>query len=92
MLQFFDLQESYSRFPEIKREDVLKIQQWVQAQQHMPNLSEHEILLFFFACQYSTEYTKQVIDTNLTCRTHVEEFFRNLDVEHPDFKRVMKTM
>ncbi|XP_065354584.1 clavesin-1 [Calliphora vicina] len=92
MLKYFDLDESYSRFPEIKREEVQKIQQWMQAQPHMTNLCEQEILLFFFACRYSTEYSKQVIDTNLTCRTHVEEFFGNLDVDRPDFKRCMNTI
>ena len=92
MFQYFDLEESYTRFPEIKREDVQKLQKWIQAQPHMPNLCEHEILLFYFACRCSMEYSKQVIDTNLTCRTHVDEFFSNLDVERPEFKRVMNTL
>ncbi|XP_037812411.1 clavesin-2 [Lucilia sericata] len=92
MLKYFDLEESYSRFPEIKREEVQKVQQWIHAQPHMPNLNEHTVLLVFFACRYSTEYTKQVIDTNLTCRTHVEEFFANLDCERPEVKLCMKTI
>lgn len=92
MLKLFDLEESYSRFPEIKREEVLKLQQWIKAQPHLPNLTEQEALLFFFACKYSMESAKQVLDTNLTCRTHIDEFFSNLDVERPEFKRVMNTV
>ncbi|KAM7363670.1 alpha-tocopherol transfer protein-like [Cochliomyia hominivorax] len=92
MLKYYDLEESYSRFPEIKREEVLKLQQWIQAQPHMPNMSEHWALYFYFACQCSMEYSKQVIDINLTCRTHVEEFFQNLDIERVELKRAMKTI
>lgn len=28
----------------------------------------------------------------LTCRTHVEDFFGNLDMDRPELKRAMRTM
>uniref|UniRef100_T1PH86 CRAL/TRIO domain protein n=1 Tax=Musca domestica TaxID=7370 RepID=T1PH86_MUSDO len=58
----------------------------------MAKLTAQEVMLFFYACKCSTEYTKQVIDTYLTCRTHVEDFFGNLDVDRPELKRAMRTV
>lgn len=92
MLKLFDLSESYARFPEIERAEVLKLQQWIQAQPHITNMSEQWVLLFYYACECSMEYAKQVIDINLTCRTHVDEFFGNLDVERVELKRAMNTL
>uniref|UniRef100_A0A1A9ZXR8 CRAL-TRIO domain-containing protein n=1 Tax=Glossina pallidipes TaxID=7398 RepID=A0A1A9ZXR8_GLOPL len=85
----FDLAEQYARFPKVKAEDVQKIVAWVHDQPHMPNLSEPEVLLFYFACKCSTEVTKQVIDKNLTCHTHIEELFSNLNVQSPEIQRAI---
>ncbi|XP_037892763.1 alpha-tocopherol transfer protein-like [Glossina fuscipes] len=85
----FDLTEQYARFPKVKVEDVQKIVAWVHNQPHMPNLSEAEVLLFYFACKCSTEVTKQVIDKNLTWHTHVEELFSDLNVQSPQFQRAI---
>ncbi|KAL9896384.1 alpha-tocopherol transfer protein-like isoform 1-T4 [Glossina fuscipes fuscipes] len=86
----FDIVEQYVRFPKIERREVQKILEWIRAQPHMPNLSEGEILIFYIACQCSSEMTKQVIDTNLTCHTHVDEFFNNLDPEYAAMERAMR--
>uniref|UniRef100_A0A1A9X1J5 CRAL-TRIO domain-containing protein n=1 Tax=Glossina brevipalpis TaxID=37001 RepID=A0A1A9X1J5_9MUSC len=85
----FDLAEQYKRFPKVKVEDVQKIVAWVHVQPHMPNLSEAEVLLFYFACKCSTEITKQVIDKNLTCHTHIEELFSNLNVKSPQLQQII---
>ncbi|KAL9895846.1 alpha-tocopherol transfer protein-like isoform 1-T3 [Glossina fuscipes fuscipes] len=85
----FDLTEQYARFPKVKVEDVQKIVAWVHDQPHMPNLSEAEVLLFYFACKCSTEVTKQVIDKNLTCHTHIEELFSNLNVQSQEIQRII---
>uniref|UniRef100_A0A1B0GB51 CRAL-TRIO domain-containing protein n=1 Tax=Glossina morsitans morsitans TaxID=37546 RepID=A0A1B0GB51_GLOMM len=88
-IEDFDLAEQYARFPKVKVEDVQKIVAWVHDQPHMPNLSEAEVLLFYFACKCSTEVTKQVIDKNLTCHTHIEELFSNLNVQSPQIQRAI---
>uniref|UniRef100_A0A1A9WIX7 Uncharacterized protein n=1 Tax=Glossina brevipalpis TaxID=37001 RepID=A0A1A9WIX7_9MUSC len=89
MLINFDLAEQYVRFPKIKVEDVQKILAWIHGQPHMPRLSEGEVLLFYFACKCSTEITKQVIDKNFTCRTHIKELFSNLNVKSPEMQHLI---
>ena len=86
------LQAQYAKFPEIKREEVKKFMEWIHAQPHMVNLGEEEALHFFHACNYSMEMSKQVLDTNLTCRTHVQDLFGNLDTERPEMKKAMNTV
>ncbi|KAH8232164.1 hypothetical protein KR032_001145 [Drosophila birchii] len=88
-----NLEDQYQRFPAIKRSEVQKFVDWIHAQPHISDrFSEGEALHFFHACRYSMEVAKQVLDTNLTARTHLDEFFVNLDSERPEIRRAMKTV
>lgn len=92
MFDLYNLDEQYARNPNINREEVLKLQEWANAQPHLPKVSEHEALLFFYACNCSMEYSKQVLDLCFTCRTHFEEFFGNVDIETPAMRHIHKTV
>ncbi|XP_073834124.1 clavesin-2-like [Musca autumnalis] len=92
MWKFFDLDEQYRRFPAIKRDEVQKLVKWVNGQLHLPQLTEHEVLLFYQACSHQIEYTKQVIDDSLTFRTQNEDFFGNVDTESPQMLKAMETV
>lgn len=88
-----DLEAQYARFPEIKRAEVQKFLDWIHAQPHISDhFSEGEALHFFYACRYSMEMAKQVLDTNLTARTHLDDFFVHLDIESNELRRAMKTV
>lgn len=88
-----DLEAQYARFPEIKRAEVQKFLDWIHAQPHISaHFSEGEALHFFYACKYSMEQAKQVLDTNLTARTHLDDFFVHLDIESNELRRAMKTV
>ncbi|XP_017855598.1 PREDICTED: alpha-tocopherol transfer protein-like [Drosophila arizonae] len=92
-MKLADLDEQYKRFPQIKREEMRKFVDWIHAQPHFsPHFSEGEALHFFHACKYSMEMAKQVLETNLTARTHLDDFFVNLDIESNQLKRAMKTV
>ncbi|KAH8357436.1 hypothetical protein KR084_006783 [Drosophila pseudotakahashii] len=88
-----NLEDQYESFPEIRRSEVVKFLDWIHAQPHISDrFSEGEALHFFHACRNSMEVAKQVLDTNLTARTHLEEFFVNLDCERPEIRRAMRTV
>ncbi|XP_036233872.2 alpha-tocopherol transfer protein-like [Bactrocera oleae] len=91
-MKLADLNEQYARFPEISRDEMRKFVNWIHAQPHMQNLSEEEALHFFHASMNSMEMAKQVLDTNLTVRTHCDDFFTNLDCERSELQRAMRTV
>ncbi|XP_064552531.1 clavesin-2 [Drosophila montana] len=92
-MKLADLDEQYARFTQIKREEMQKFVDWIHAQPHISaHFSEGEALHFFHACRCSMEMAKQVLDTNLTARTHLDDFFVNLDIESNELKRAMKTV
>ncbi|XP_073834109.1 clavesin-1-like [Musca autumnalis] len=90
--KLFDLDEQYAKHPEMKREEVLKLLDWSLAQPHLPKITEHEAILFYYACKCSMEYAKTVLDLNFTCRTHFEEFFGNVDIGTPEMQLVNETV
>lgn len=91
-MKLADLNEQYARFPDISRDEMRKFVNWIHAQPHMQNLSEEEALHFFHASMNSMEMAKQVLDTNLTVRTHCDDFFTNLDCERSELQRAMRTV
>ncbi|XP_013102470.2 alpha-tocopherol transfer protein-like [Stomoxys calcitrans] len=92
MWPLFDLEQEYAKHPHIEREEVQKLHQWLRAQPHMPELWEHEVLIFYHACQYQMEYSKQVIEDYYTFRTQTEEFFDNLDINSAQMVQAQKTV
>ncbi|XP_059217709.1 uncharacterized protein LOC106083773 [Stomoxys calcitrans] len=92
MWPLFDLEEEYAKHPHIDRHEVQKLHQWLRAQPHMPELLEREVLIFYHACQYQMEYTKEVIDKYYTFRTQTNEFFGDLDIESPQLVLAQKAV
>nr|XP_013101550.1 unnamed protein product [Stomoxys calcitrans] len=92
MWPLFDLEKQYAEHPHIEREQVQEILFWTNTQPHLPELTEHEVLLFYHACDHEVEYSKQVIDNYFTFRTNSDEFFGNLDLESPQMKLAQKTV
>lgn len=87
-----NIDDEYRKFPEMKKEEVLKIVEWVRQQPHLPNICEAFVILFYHACYYSSEQTKKTIDIHYTTRTHCPEFFANCDPLSAELEKVMRTM
>ncbi|XP_038111601.1 alpha-tocopherol transfer protein-like isoform X2 [Culex quinquefasciatus] len=88
-LQLADVENEYKKFPDLKREDVQKIREWMEKQPHLPKISDLEIILFLHSNYHRIEPTKKTIDENYTCRTHVPEFFANRDITGTEMKTAL---
>lgn len=87
-----NVDDEYRKFPEMKKDEVLKIVKWVNQQPHLPNISESYVILFYHACHYSSEQTKNTIDIHYTIRTHCPEFFANCDPLSAELEKVMRIL
>ncbi|XP_055528169.1 alpha-tocopherol transfer protein-like isoform X2 [Wyeomyia smithii] len=88
-LQLADVENEYKKFPELKREDVQKIREWMEKQPHLPKITDLEIILFLHSNYHRIESTKTTIDSFYTCRTHVPEFFDARDITSRELHTVM---
>ncbi|GAB0088704.1 alpha-tocopherol transfer protein-like [Sergentomyia squamirostris] len=91
-MKWRDPEEEYSARPDLKREDVQKILDWISKQPHLPKISEMEAILFLHSCYYSLEQTKKTIDTYYTIRTHSPEFFAKRDTNGNDILDSRETL
>lgn len=87
-----DIENEYKKFPELKKDEVLKLMEWCKRQPHLPTLTELEIIIYFHSCYNSFATTQSCIDTSLTIRTHCPEFFANRDVLGKDVVAQMNLM
>ncbi|XP_058456583.1 uncharacterized protein LOC131433978 [Malaya genurostris] len=88
-LQIADVDNEHRKFPDLKREDVQKIREWMEKQPHLPKISDLEIILFLHSNYHRIEPTKNTIDAFYTCRTHVPEFFSDRDMLSNELKTLM---
>uniref|UniRef100_A0A336M8A8 CSON013466 protein n=1 Tax=Culicoides sonorensis TaxID=179676 RepID=A0A336M8A8_CULSO len=80
MERIWKIEGEFMRNPDLRLEDVREIREWLQTQQHIPHISEFEIVLFLHSNYYELEATKMTIEHYYTCRTSYKEFFSNLDL------------
>uniref|UniRef100_A0A1B0FV50 Putative phosphatidylinositol transfer protein sec14 n=1 Tax=Lutzomyia longipalpis TaxID=7200 RepID=A0A1B0FV50_LUTLO len=91
-MKFISPEKEYAKNPDLKREDVRNILEWLCRQPHLPNITESEAIFSLHACYHSIEQTKKTIDNYYTIRTHTVDLFRNRDVcskEMLDISNVM---
>jgi len=84
-----NLDDEYERNAKLRREDVAAIRNWLKKQPHIPALTDHHIIMFLAACNYSLKSTKDTMDLNLTLRTRIPEFFTQRD---PIGASILETM
>ncbi|XP_039444104.1 clavesin-1 isoform X1 [Culex pipiens pallens] len=91
-LQLADVENEYKKFPDLKREDVQKIREWMEKQPHLPKISELEAILFLHSNYYKMEATKTAIEAYYTLRSTVPMFFTKRSAQEPGTKRAIDTL
>lgn len=69
-----DVELLYGKYPDLKREYVQQINEWIARQPHLPKISDLEIACFLRATNCSVEAAKCRIDNFYTCRTRISVF------------------
>ncbi|KAK9753912.1 CRAL/TRIO domain [Popillia japonica] len=67
----------YTKDPQIRKEDVKVLLDWLEKQQHLPKISEYKVILFLQSCYYRMEIAKTSIENHYSIRSHCPEFFAN---------------
>lgn len=77
--------------PHNRSKELKKIRNWMDAQPHLPHISDEYLYLFLHACFYHHDKTKHTIETYFTIRANTPSLFANKDVYH-DRLQLMMTM
>lgn len=91
-LSLVNMEDLYQKFPELKREDVAHIREWMKKQPHLPGITDQEIALHLHAKYFSIEAAKVQIDTDLSLRTHATAIFSSRDVLGDDIQMIKDVM
>lgn len=92
-LKLFNVEELYKQYPkELKRDDVVSIQEWRKAQPHLPNTTDSEIALFLHASYFNVVKCKKRIDDYYTLRTKCPQVFNNRKIKGEDIRATSNTV
>lgn len=79
-------EEEYKRYPELKREDVQTVQEWIRSTAHLPMIDEEMVCHFLHACFYKVEQTKTCIEKFYEFRNTMPKLFDNWDPTLPEIQ------
>jgi len=85
-MKFIDVEKVYKKHPQLNREDVASIQEWLKKQSHLPKLTDLYIALFLHSSNFSVEAAKTRLEIFFTFRTKLPQFFANRDVLREDIQ------
>ncbi|KAK9499788.1 hypothetical protein O3M35_002760 [Rhynocoris fuscipes] len=85
-------EQEYFKNPELKREEIDTLKEWVKTQDHLPPISEEKLIQFHHSCYYNMEATKSCILVYYRIRTSTPEFFRNRDITSAQLKKASQVL
>ncbi|XP_075232032.1 alpha-tocopherol transfer protein-like [Lycorma delicatula] len=86
-------EEEYKKNPDLKKEDIEILRQWVKSQSHLPSdITEKQLILFYHSCYYDFEATKSCINVYYKLRASTPEFFSCRRVDTPESKHSLKVL
>ncbi|XP_017768456.1 PREDICTED: alpha-tocopherol transfer protein-like [Nicrophorus vespilloides] len=84
-----DVEKEYVKCPELQKEDVTKILEWMETQPHLPKMTEMQAVLFLHSNYFDSEKSKRCIENFFTTRSRCPEFFANLNPKEMDFDTML---
>lgn len=85
-------EQEYQRNPELKKEDIEKLREWIRTKPHLPMPTEEELIRFLHSCYYKIEETKKCIDVYYKLRSSTPEFFNDRDLSRPELKQAQDVL
>ena len=86
-------EEEFKRNTDLKKSDLQSLKDWYEKQDHLPKITDSELILFLHSNYYRLEPTKVTIDAFYTTRTHIPEFFYNRDpIATTELKQLFEVM
>ncbi|KAE8736654.1 hypothetical protein FOCC_FOCC017891 [Frankliniella occidentalis] len=87
------MKQELDQDPEITKDDVKRLREWLKKQPHLPSHMEDERLeRFLYGCKFSLERTKHVLDTYYRVRATSPDIFCNRDPLSDEVQRNIKDM
>ncbi|CAG4967945.1 unnamed protein product [Parnassius apollo] len=79
----FPVEKEYEKNPDITKEDIRKLREWLKTQPHIPgeNIDDLDLVIVFHSCDTSAEVSKQVLDLHYTLKTLFTTFFKGREVD-----------
>ncbi|GFG35174.1 hypothetical protein Cfor_12750 [Coptotermes formosanus] len=75
--------------PGVKKEDLEELKCWLSTQQHLPPISEDQLIVFLHSCYYNVAQTMDCIEKYYTLRTKAPEIFTNRDLKRPENQKML---
>ncbi|XP_011165153.1 alpha-tocopherol transfer protein-like [Solenopsis invicta] len=73
--------------PEVRKQDIKTLREWLLKQQHLPNhIDDDKLERFLFNCKNSIERCKLILERYYTVRTSFPEFFAARDPTSQDIR------
>ncbi|XP_068087045.1 alpha-tocopherol transfer protein-like [Anabrus simplex] len=84
------VEEEFRKNPELKKQDLDELRDWMKSQAHLPKISDEQLILFLHSCYFKVEPTKKTIEVCYTIRTQTPELFGNMDPLSDDVQHAWK--
>ncbi|XP_075227276.1 alpha-tocopherol transfer protein-like [Lycorma delicatula] len=78
------IEDETKKNPNLTVDKIKEIRDWITTQEHLPNITDHNIVMFIHSCKYDLERAKLTIDLHFTYRTLMKDIFTKRDPEGDD--------
>ncbi|XP_069679998.1 retinol-binding protein pinta-like isoform X2 [Periplaneta americana] len=85
-------EDELARNPDLKKEDLVELRQWLRIQGHLSSISEEDLTLFLHSCYYDVAKTKDCIEKYYNIRTTTPELFTKRDMELPENQKMLSVL